>query len=71
MRLHYYAETDILYIELSARQSAETRAVAEGVNIDLDADGAIVGLGIDDASRKLDLTTIETVALPAKATRAA
>ena len=71
MILHYYAETDSLYIELSERPSAETREVAEGVNIDLDADGAIVGLDIDGASRKLDLATIETVALPVKATRAA
>jgi len=69
--LHYYAETDSLYIELSERPSAETREVAEGVNIGLDADGAIVGLDIDGASRKLDLTTIETVALPVKVTRAA
>jgi hypothetical protein len=37
----------------------------------IDADGAVVGFDIDGASKKLDLTTIETIALPIKATRAA
>jgi uncharacterized protein YuzE len=50
---------------------AETREIADGLNVDFDADGGIVGLDIDGASKKLDLTTIETVALPIKATRAA
>jgi toxin ParE1/3/4 len=70
MKLHYYAETNSLYIELSERPGAETREIAEGVNIDLDVNGAIVGLNIDGAPKKLDLTTIETLALPVKATRA-
>jgi uncharacterized protein YuzE len=39
--------------------------------VDFDVEGAVVGLDIDGASKKLDLTTIETVALPIKATRAA
>ncbi len=71
MKLHYYADTDSLYVELSSRPGVETREIVEGVNVDLDADGAIVGLDIDGASKKVDLTTIETVALPIKATRAA
>jgi uncharacterized protein YuzE len=41
------------------------------LNVDFDVEGAVVGLDIDGASKKLDLTTIETVALPIKATRAA
>jgi uncharacterized protein YuzE len=70
MKLHYSAETNSLYIELSERPGAETREIAEGVNIDLDVNGVIVGLDIDGAPKKLDLTTIETLALPVKATRA-
>ena len=70
MKLHYYAETDSLYIELRAAPSAETREVAAGLNIDFDADGNVVGLDIDGASR-LDLHTLETVALPVQVTRAA
>jgi uncharacterized protein YuzE len=71
MKLHYYPDTDSLYVELSGRPGVETREIVEGVNIDLDAQGAIVGLDIDGASKKLDLTTIETVALPVKTTHAA
>ena len=71
MKLHYYPETDSLYIELKAIAGAETREIADGLNIDLDAGGDIVGLDIDHASRRLDLTTLETIALPVKSTKAA
>lgn len=70
MKLHYYPETDSLYIELKPEPGAETREVAEGLNVDFDASGEVVGLDIDHASR-LDLATLETVALPVKTTRAA
>lgn len=71
MKLHYYPETDSLYIELRAGGGTETRELAPGVNVDMDDDGAVVGLDIDGASRKLDLSTLETIALPLKVTRAA
>jgi uncharacterized protein YuzE len=71
MKLHYYPETDSLYIELAGGSGVETREIADGFNVDFDAEGGIVGLDIEGASKKLDLTTIETVALPIKATRAA
>ena len=71
MKLHYYPETDSLYIELKTAPSVETREVARGLNIDLDAAGDVVGFDIDGASRRLDLTTLETIALPTKKTNAA
>lgn len=71
MKLHYYPETDSLYIELRANSGTETRQAADGVNIDLDADGNLVGIDIDQASTKLDLATLETTALPFKNLRAA
>ncbi len=71
MKLHYYPETDSLYVELKSDPSAETRAVAEGVNVDLDDKGQVVGFDIDFASRRLDLSILETVALPFRATNAA
>ena len=64
MKLHYYPETDSLYIELRDVPGAETREAAEGVNVDLDANGNIVGIDIDHASTKLDLATLETSSLP-------
>ena len=71
MKLHYYPETDSLYIELNAGPGAETREVAEGLNVDLDVAGQVVGIDIDNASRKLDLGSLETIALPVKSTKAA
>jgi uncharacterized protein YuzE len=70
MKLHYYPETDSLYIELKTSPGAETREVAPGLNVDLDAAGDVVGFDIDGASR-LDLTTLETIARPTKTTKAA
>lgn len=71
MKLHYYPETDSLYIELKAGPGIETREIADGLNADFDADGAVVGLDIDHASTKLDLGTLETVSLPLGSLRAA
>jgi uncharacterized protein YuzE len=64
MKLHYYPETDSLYIELASTPGAEAREIVEGLIVDLDADGNVVGLDIDHASRKLDLSRVETIALP-------
>jgi uncharacterized protein YuzE len=64
MKLHYYPETDSLYIELKDTPGTETREIVEGLLVDLDATGAVVGFDIDHASRKLDLSKIETIALP-------
>ena len=71
MKLHYYPETDSLYIELKPGPGAEVREVADGLNVDLDLAGEVVGFDIDHASTRLDLSTVETIALPVKSTRAA
>ena len=39
MKLHYYPETDSLYIEFSEDPGVETREVSDGVNVDIDACG--------------------------------
>ena len=69
MKLHYYPETDSLYIDLSERPSVDSQEIATGLVIDFDADGSVVGIDIDQASQKLDLTTLETVFLPLVSTR--
>ena len=71
MKLHYYPETDSLYIEFRPGPSAETREIADGLNVDLDAQGEVVGFDIDRASRHLDLETLETAGLPLRTTRVA
>ena len=58
MKLNYYPETDSLYIDLSERTSVESREVSEGVVLDYDADGKLVGIDIDNASLKVELKTL-------------
>lgn len=55
MKLNYYPETDSLYIDLSERDSVESREVADGVVLDYDAVGNLVGIDIDHASDKVQL----------------
>jgi len=64
MRLHYYPETDSLYIDLAERPGAQVREVAPGVNLDLDSEGVLVGIDIDHASQTVNLSSLETEALP-------
>jgi uncharacterized protein YuzE len=71
MKLHYYPETDSLYIEMKPEPGAETREVANGLNVDIDAKGEVVGFDIDFASKRFDLSQLETIALPLRKTVAA
>jgi uncharacterized protein YuzE len=64
MKLHYYPETDSLYIELKSAPGTEAREIVAGLVVDLDANGEVVGFDIDHASRKLDPSKVETIALP-------
>ena len=71
MKLHYYPESDSLNIELKSVPGTETREVADGLVVDLDEQGQVVGFDIDLASKRFDLSKLETVALPLRATTAA
>ena len=66
MKLHYCPETDSLYVEFKPVPGVETREVSNGLNVDLGADGGVVGFDIDHASTRLDLSTLETEALPVR-----
>jgi uncharacterized protein YuzE len=64
MKLNYHAETDSLYIDLSEKPSVESREVSEGVVLDYDAAGNLVGIDIDNASKKVDLQKLILSRLP-------
>ena len=66
MKLSYYPETDSLYIDLSAKTGVDSNEVAPGVVLDFDADGQLVGIDIDNASKIVDLSRLEAVELPLK-----
>ena len=64
MRLNYHADTDSLYIEFSERPSVNSREISEGVVVDYDAEGRVVGIDIDYAGNKLDLGRVLISKLP-------
>ncbi len=66
MKLHYYSETDSLYIDLSEKKSVDSKEVANGVVIDFDETGAIVGIDIDRASTIVNLQKLESDSMPVK-----
>lgn len=65
MKLNYHPETDSLYIDLSERTSVESREISEGVVLDYDADGNLVGIDIDNAGAKVDIHKLTVSKLPA------
>jgi uncharacterized protein YuzE len=65
MKLNYHPETDSLYIDLSEKLSVESREISEGVVLDCDAEGNLVGIDIDNASKKVQLKELSPSKLPA------
>ena len=48
MKINYYPETKSVYIHLTDGHSAETDEVREGVTLDFDGSGNLIGIGIDN-----------------------
>lgn len=71
MKLNYYAATDSLYIDLSEQPSVESREISEGIVLDYDAKGNLVGIDIDNASRKVELEQLLVNKLPSQVTTVA
>jgi uncharacterized protein YuzE len=64
MKLNYYPEADSLYIDLSEKTSVESREISEGIVLDYDAAGNLVGIDIDNASKKVQLKELILNRLP-------
>ncbi len=67
MKFHYYPETDSLYIELSEKPSVDSQEVAPNVVLDFDAEGQLVGIDLDHASKFVNLSRLEANSLPVQA----
>ncbi len=65
MEINYYPETDSLYIDLSEKSSVESKEISEGIVLDYDAEGNLVGIDIDNASVKVQLEKLSFRKLPA------
>ena len=64
MKLNYDAATDSLYIHLADRPSLDSDEVAEGVVLDYDAAGALVGIDVQHASQKADIHRLAVSHMP-------
>ena len=66
MKLTYYPDTDSLYIDLSEKPSTDSMEVSEGIVLDYDAEGNLVGIDIDNAAEKVQLKELTLDKLPFK-----
>ncbi len=66
MKLNYYPDTDSLYIDLAEQPSVESVETSEGVVLDYDANGHLVGINSDNASTKVQLKQLILSKLPSQ-----
>jgi uncharacterized protein YuzE len=71
MKLNYYADTDSLYIDLAERPSVESREISDGVVLDYDGNGCLVGIDIDQARTRVNLERLILRQWPARVETAA
>mgnify|MGYP006442600537 CR=1 FL=1 len=64
MKLNYDPATDSLYIHLAGRPSVASDEVATGVVLDYDAQGALVGIDIQNASEHAEIDRLVAEHLP-------
>ena len=64
MKLNYYPENDSLYIDHSGKTSVESKEISDGVVLDYDEAGNLVGIDIDNASLKVRLKELVLNRLP-------
>jgi len=58
MKIEYDREVDALYIRLQEKYVARTVEIEEGLNLDLDENGKLIGLEVLDATERYSLTDI-------------
>ena len=71
MKIEYFPDTDSLYIELAQREGVDAIEVGDGIIVDVDVDGHPVGIDIDQASKHLDLRTLDLRSIPFEAQKVA
>lgn len=64
MKVNYYPDTDTLYIDLSNRPGADAVEATTDLVVDVDEEGAPVGIEIEHAGEKIDLSRLVVEGLP-------
>ena len=63
MKIEYDREADALYIQFCEAFVEESRDIEDGVVIDLDKEGHIIGVEILDASKRFGLKAIANITI--------
>ena len=63
-KISYDKATDSLYIHLADRPSVDSDEVNDGVVLDFDANGALVGIDVQHASERADINNLSVSKLP-------
>ncbi|MFZ2124560.1 MAG: DUF2283 domain-containing protein [Rhodoferax sp.] len=64
MKISYDKATDSLYIHLADRPSVDSDEVNDGVVLDFDANGALVGIDVQHASERADINNLSVSKMP-------
>jgi uncharacterized protein YuzE len=63
MKIEYSKSIDALYIRLREAKISDSIDIEEGVTVDLDPKGHIVGIEILDASEKLNISDLVNISI--------
>jgi uncharacterized protein YuzE len=58
MKIEYDKQVDALYIRIQEKDVARTQEISEGVNVDFDAEGRLIGLEVLGAAEHYSLADI-------------
>ncbi len=58
MKIQYFPDTDTVYVLLNDKPILETKDLDENTLIDVDANGILVGITIEHAKERADITNL-------------
>jgi len=63
MRIEYSKSADALYVYFKQTEVAKSKEIEEGVVVDFDSDGRLVGIEVLDASLRFSLQDLVNVSI--------
>ena len=64
MKLKYIKDTDTFFVILSDKSSIESSEISDGIIVDFDIDGQLIGFEVLSAKSKIDLDNLFLESLP-------
>ena len=64
MQVRYYPDTDMMYVAFREKASASSQEVSPGLVADYDEEGNVVGIEVEDASKRADLSSMQAFSIP-------